>query len=346
LEGKIKVPLQDKEIKIHKPTGFFKKIANALTGGSLERTEEIENITIISFVQEVNRALRKNNITNIVKLSVDDQVIYEDLDGVEDDLGIALDNLSHLEKLDDIDEVTMILEHEDVNLKYVITIFLDRFHTPGKCPLEVGFKAIPKVLSRRENEEEEDFKQRLTQEVFVSKEQFKAFQEEMEETMSNFVKNLETSFQKRFNITDTQSDYRTTYVKSSNQPIHVTNYYYGYNPYDMYFSYMWWNMMMSYNYYPYNDVMVMNDEGSPVGTMTEGGTFSESVSPETASGENGFWGGSMDSAGAESAGGSWLDDTSFFGDSDSTDSSSSCSSCSSGSSCSSCSSCSGCGGGD
>ena len=60
-----------------KPTKGFRRFAELLTGNLLTKNEEHETFTAIDHA-EINVVLRSIGVTDVVKFSKDDQVVYDD----------------------------------------------------------------------------------------------------------------------------------------------------------------------------------------------------------------------------------------------------------------------------
>jgi hypothetical protein len=144
--GTIGLDLEGTELKIRKPSHFFGRLANAVTGGRFEKQEEQETYLIMALAQGINRALGRLGINNIIRLAIDDQVIYEDKEHLGDDYHKAMMALVE----SDIDlaglslnEIDIICELDDGTLHYVIDFDIFRYHKPGQDPITVKVTAVP-----------------------------------------------------------------------------------------------------------------------------------------------------------------------------------------------------------
>ena len=128
-----------------KPQKAFKKIFHYLTLGNITDKQEIETFTALSMLQQLYGVFKRNNITNIIRLSHDEIDFYLDEQGKTDDLKEALDKYSI-----EIDysmstffkKLLLILEHHDTNFKYLIEIDINRTHEVGTFPIELKITGL------------------------------------------------------------------------------------------------------------------------------------------------------------------------------------------------------------
>ena len=96
-------PSQVTEIAKTKPTKAFARLAHALTGGSFSSNEQRETFTAVAILQQLNVVLRSCGIDDILRLTKDDVIIYEERHGEKDDLKIAVDEFVRTAASNEVD---------------------------------------------------------------------------------------------------------------------------------------------------------------------------------------------------------------------------------------------------
>jgi len=182
------------EINLVKPTKGFAKMAFYLTGGLAKEKEEQETFAAVSILQQINISLRAIGVTNIIRLSKDDEVLYEDKEGKEDDFKEAIDKVGERMAETNVDLFTtlsLILEHSDEDLVYVIEILINRTHGVGEYPIVVKLNGLANEFGVRAKKADRQtataVKRRLKQEVFGSQEQYDVFVEKTRAKFESFV---------------------------------------------------------------------------------------------------------------------------------------------------------------
>jgi len=200
--GTIGLDIEGTEVKIRKPSNFFGSIANAVTGGRFETQEEQETYRMMALAQGINRSLRELGINNIIRLAIDDRVIYEDKEHREDDYKEAMDALetSDIDPAGlDLNELDIICEHDDGTLHYVIDFDIFRFHAPGEDPITIKVMGVPAQMRRGEEETEEAFESRVRP-VFSDQARLDKFKNEHEARFNSFIGPLKSSLKKHLGI--------------------------------------------------------------------------------------------------------------------------------------------------
>lgn len=162
--GTIGLNIAGTKLEIRKPSNFFGQLANSITGGRFEKPEEQETYLILSLAQGINRSLMDLKVNNIIRLAIDDRVIFEDKEHREDDYQEAMAALQESD-IDtaglDLNELDIICEYDDGDLHYVIDFDIFRFHSPGTDPITVNVTAVPKRMRRIDGETDEAFESRV-----------------------------------------------------------------------------------------------------------------------------------------------------------------------------------------
>lgn len=374
LHGTLSInPSQMTIIQKKQPTQMFSRVFHALTAGVFTGKEEQETFTAVVILQQLNVVLRSLGITNIVRLAKDQEDIYHDTEGREDDLKFAMDQFNASELSPELFETLhLVLEHQDDELKHLLDISVTRVHEVGEYPIQVTVDSIPVnfVVPRKGKGSQEARVKKKLAPVFESQEAYDLFRQRKEEAFEAFLGQLEHAFHTGLAVDDIVRESSVRILRPK-EPIsrmsQMEHYadsdpiYYGYHGFDDYFFYAWyWSSLSHHHHVHYHDVTIVHENGDPwmeVGSEgfdagettaldpeqpfeSPGGDatlFSEPTAPEVETIPET----TTDSSTAtdSSEGGSWL--SSLFGSDDSSsDTTSSWSSCG-GSSCSSCSSCGG-----
>lgn len=355
-----------------KPTKAFGKLFYYLTAGTVSEKEEEETFTAISILQQINRALRTMGINNIVHLAKDDIDFYLDTEGREDDLKEMMEKFRlETDRFESelFENLYLVVEHLDGNMKYLIKISIQRIHKVGEYPIKISVNSVLTQFSGGENDTPEAVKAKMAP-VFQSQENYDTFLRQKQAAFNLFLDQLELALQTYIQIDNVNKKSHAQIIRPKGniksrsdmphehaphgQPIH-----YGYHGFDNFFFYAWmWSAMSHDHHIHYQNVSVVDEQGQEVFSVGEEGFNAgetDTMNPETEftppdsgdvtfAGENEY-AGALENAGlldAEAAtdssdsGSGWLDSFDFGSDSGGD----------SGSSCSSCSSCGGgCGGG-
>lgn len=326
-------PTQATEIDIIKPTKAFGRILNLITIGALNKKQERETFTAISILQQFNTVFRNLKINNIIRLSYNDLAFYEDKDGVEDDLALALDTFeletdaltSELFK-----SLSLILEHHDDHFQYLLEVDIKRVHAVGEDPISLKINGLPRELNASESDHK-TVKKKLNKDVFANQATHDTYLKTKHVHFDGFVNTLEIEIRKFIHSDSLTSKTNKSMVRPSskkkttshrNEPAPIFNNYPGSGIGDFaYYSLLWSNMSHSHGIH-INNTTLVSDEGEELIEIGESGLESSQESildPNT----------ELDTI-KYNSGTDWSDSTetsdfSSFSD----DSGSSCSSCSS-----------------
>ena len=133
------------ELRRVKPSKAFAKFFYYMTVGLAGVRKEFETFTAVSVLQQINIALRSAGVTNIVRLARDGQDFYFDQAGRPDDLADAMKTFEMAEASQfsgkPFETISLVLEHQDVALKYLVQIDIARMHAPGEHPVVLTLNA-------------------------------------------------------------------------------------------------------------------------------------------------------------------------------------------------------------
>jgi len=350
--GTIGLDIAGTQLEIQRPSNFFGRIANTMTGGRFEKAEEQETYRIMALAQGINRSLKELGVNNMIRLAIDDRVIYEDKEHLEDDYRQAMDALQESD-IDpaglDLNELDIICEHDDGTLHYIIDFDIFRFHKPGTDPITINVAAVPKEMVRREGESDEKLESRVKA-IFRDQKQIDDLKNKYQTQCNDFMASLKLSLEKNLGIEiekdwiDVKTCLPTKVDKDKYINEHSKNYtHFGpsleyYNPWwDLYYLHFMGEALADQKDTCLMDVSIIGSDGGPISGYESGITGSQYAATSLIISQSGS-GASLDTraGSSDSGGGGWLDSLGFSSDSgDGADVG--------GSSCGS--SCGGCGGG-
>ncbi|MEZ4426585.1 MAG: hypothetical protein R3A51_02700 [Nannocystaceae bacterium] len=148
-------PSQLTELKKVKPTRSFARLFYYLTAGQVAEREEHETFTAVSILEQINTALRSVGVTNIIRLSRDDQDLYLDAVGRQDDLPEVMAAVASGAGAGEgatFSILRLVVERRDAALKHLIVVQVDRVHRPGVYPLRVTVHGLIRGLGEGEDE--------------------------------------------------------------------------------------------------------------------------------------------------------------------------------------------------
>src|SRR5437660_8570022 len=166
LRGRVTMDLTGTEIELQPPRNFFGGVANLMTKGRWKTAEELETHKLLAFAQSANRALTDLGVSDVVRVSIGTDVIYEDLQNRTDDFPAAMEALRV--KLDagfepdPHSEFDLVLKHDDGVLNYVIDLDFVRRHKRGQDPVAITITAVPSELRRADGETDAQFQSRVS----------------------------------------------------------------------------------------------------------------------------------------------------------------------------------------
>src|SRR5438445_326244 len=89
LTALITVDLSYSNLVLRPPSSFFAGLANLLTEHHWSSHERVEVTGLLTFAQLTYRALRRAGVSDVIRVSVGDAAVYEDLEERRDDLVLA-----------------------------------------------------------------------------------------------------------------------------------------------------------------------------------------------------------------------------------------------------------------
>ncbi len=274
-------PSQVTNIRAIPPTKVFKKLLFLLSSGGISEKEEIETLTAISILQQINRACRSIGISNLVRLSKDDVDFYFDEDGRNDDLKEVMDKFefeTDLIESEAFRTLELVLEHEDATFKYLIEINVRRIHKVREYPVELKVNGVLKQFAGGS----EEAVRKNMKSVFASNDAYEAFVNGSRLTFDQFIGNLEMSLRKSIKVDDIRVQSSNKIVRPRDQDARkgpqggnrqaAEPAFYGYYGYGdaMMYAWLWSSMCHDHNIHVHSTEIV-DDTGSTVMSVGEQG---------------------------------------------------------------------------
>ncbi len=157
-------PSQATNIEVKQPTKAFGKLCKILTLGLSNQREERETFTALSILQLLNQSFRDLGITDIVQLSLNDETLYEDTEGVKDDMKLALESLEEHHRQESngpFETLSLVLEHEADGLRTIFEIQANRVHRVGEDPIRIEVTGFFQDKSAPVHSSEEEMREAL-----------------------------------------------------------------------------------------------------------------------------------------------------------------------------------------
>jgi uncharacterized membrane protein YgcG len=201
-----------------KPTKGFRRFAELMTGNLISKREEHETFTALSIMQEINIALRSVGVTDVVKFTKDEQVLYEDQASTSaDDMPMAIETLARgrSAQRDSFSSLSLLLEHHLATVAVIIEIKVSRVHEIGIYPIQISVNGLDAELQTADNPQ--TLKDRLDG-VFASQQTYDAYTESKKAEFEAFIEELEKAFRSRMNIDNLHHRVYTNIVRPGLTP--------------------------------------------------------------------------------------------------------------------------------
>ena len=368
LKGSIDIDPSHLTETLRKPTKGFRRFAEIITNGLLSEKEEHETFTAVAILQEINIALRTLNITDVVRFTKDDQVVYDDHAGEDsDDMAVVFDRLEKQQNGGGkavFNTLSLLLEHHLPDITLVIEVRVQRTHMVGAYPIQM---IVNGLATQFQSDDEATLEKRL-EEAFSEPDSVAEIEANLRKQFDDFMDALATAVRQKMKVTDVRWSTQLNILRPRNDDTgkrsseqvssfsgdsgssHTDPVFQRFSSGSDAFAYCWlWSTMMHSHGTPVQDATIVDEQGQTLLQVGEEGfnagesNLLDSSTPfsEVDMGGFGDEGSKMSGfdAGTDSGGSGWLDSFGFGSDGFG-DSSDSGSSCSSGSSCGG-----GCGGG-
>lgn len=203
------------EIVQARPSKGFFRLAQQISRGLEDKNAERESFAAVSILQRVNIALRSLGITNILHLSKDGYLVYEDKAGVEDDFKLALIEFGRntdAEQRREFRVLTLALEHPGDLLEFLIEIEIVKLHRVGEFPINITVNGVYREFFASDGQLSENAKSGLAA-VFQTQSGHDAVQSAAEVEFREFMSQLENACQSHLRVDDLHRETKTKVLK-------------------------------------------------------------------------------------------------------------------------------------
>ena len=183
-----------------KPTRGFGRLAGALSGGLKSSQEEQETFSALTIIQQLFMVLRSLGINDIVRISKDQEVLFDDVTGKPDDLKPALEQtIKKLgkQRLQVFESLTLVLLHNTQDQTCLLQLQVRRTHAVGEHPLQLVVNAFPREFSAKEGEQSVSLK---LSEVFRDQSRYDDFLARQRKGLATFLEQVRKAFQARMQV--------------------------------------------------------------------------------------------------------------------------------------------------
>ena len=214
LEAAITVdPSQMTEVVRATPTKVFARLASALTRGLTSPQEERETFTAVAILQQLNMVLCSLGIDDIVRITKDDVVFYEDAEGKKGDFKEAVNHFIKFagqQELQLFNKLDLVLQHSQAGVDYLLDVRISRTHPVDEHPIRIVVNAFPSAM----NAQGDDSRVRgFLKRTMASQEKYDRFTSKYVALVESFVKDLETGFHRHMNVDAVHNAVRTKIIR-------------------------------------------------------------------------------------------------------------------------------------
>jgi hypothetical protein len=278
-----------------KPTKGFRRFAEILTAGLIAEREVHQTFSALSILQEINGVLRSLGITDVVRFTKDNTVIYEDPDSHDtDDMRLVLDRVSQDSRSRSssiFQTMSLLLEHHLPEITLVIEVRIRRTHAIGEDPIQIIVNGLAAAFSQQEKDTaavnlDRSFEDQLGYNAFSDhfRDQFDDFMQELEDAVRRHMRVDQVRRRLEAKIVRPQQDQSTVAAFGSrgDSPSSASR---GSDPvfqrYDATsdaFAYCWiWSTMMNSHDIRHQDVTIVDERGGAVGMIDGEGQAHDAI---------------------------------------------------------------------
>ncbi len=223
MNRRIKVNLtKENEGKLEKPSKVFNKIKAVFSGG-MTPAETGRAEVMLCVLQRVNKSLRAAKICNLVSLAVNDQTIYQDQKGIDNDLKEGVLNLIHGQNENNITvfkRLEQIVEYSTGDILFVYDINVLQKPKKGEPPVTITVSGFPSLFKFQKKEKITNFESRITNYVkknLSTGEQVKQFNEKYLSAFDDEVDRFTIELEKLFPAGCNTEKYRMLLLSKGDQ---------------------------------------------------------------------------------------------------------------------------------
>jgi len=325
-----------------KPSKGFRRFAEILTVGLIAEHEVHQTFSALSILQEVNSVLRSLGITDVVRFTKDDVIVYEDPDSIDtDDMRLVLDRVAQDSRSFSsaiFNKMSLLVEHHLPEITLVIEVRIQRTHAIGQQPLQIIVNGLASSFAK----EEEDAAAEKISQSFEDQLGYNAFTDHFRDQFDDFMQELEEAVRRHMQVDEVQRTSEAKILRPNQQDNaagqntaaafsssgdsqssrHSEPVFQRYDSTSDAFAYCWmWSTLMNTHDIQPHDVTIVDEQGDEVGTVDSEGlehdatehadsAFTDSddasrniVDTDTSSGFSGWLSSFGDSGDSDSGGG-------------------------------------------
>lgn len=191
-----------------KPTKGFRRFAELLSMGLLSEKEELQTFTALAILQDINRVFRSLEITDLVRFSKDDEILYEDKDSRDtDDMRMMLERVetpttSSTAATDGtslFNSLSLLVEHHLPNMAVVIEVRILRAHAVGFYPIQIVANGLAAEFAGTADRDQLEGQMELS---FAQQASYDALTKELNDEFEQFMNRLELAIRQQMQIND------------------------------------------------------------------------------------------------------------------------------------------------
>lgn len=289
MSGKLAInPSQIAHVR-RKPTKGFRRFAEILTAGLIAEHEVHQTFSALSILQEINGVLRSLGITDVVRFTKDNTVIYEDPDSDNtDDMRMVLDRVSQDSRGFSgslFESMSLLLEHHLPAITLVIEVRVQRTHAVGVQPIQIVVNGLAASFSQEAKETAAEnlsrsFEDQLGYNAFADdfRNQFDEFMQQLEDAVRRHMQVDKVQRASEAKIVRPQQDSSTSaaFASSGAAPGSASQnsdpVFQRFGAASDAFAYCWiWSSLMNSHEIQPHDVTIVDEQGEAVGVVDSDG---------------------------------------------------------------------------
>ena len=201
LQARITVdPSAATELVKTRPTKGFGRLAGVLSKGLKSPEEEQETFSALTILQQLFIVLRSLGVNDIVRISKDREVLFDDVTGKPDDLKPALEQTIRKlgkQQLQVFDSLTLILLHNTREQTFLLQLKVHRTHAVGEHPLQLVINTFPRALAV---DGDESVVARKLSAVFQNQSRYDGFVSRQRKALVGFLQKIQKTFRDRMQV--------------------------------------------------------------------------------------------------------------------------------------------------
>ncbi|MFV2058698.1 MAG: hypothetical protein ACC707_19725 [Thiohalomonadales bacterium] len=254
------------------PSHAFGKMLHVLSAGLTSKEEKKLAFTAMSVLQAINRAFRTVGITNIVRLAIDENDVYLDEYGREDDMPETMDRLLANTNINTnaqiFDDLCLIVEHRVDGLVFIIETIVSRSPGQNQFPIMLTINGLIDEFTIGSAGSAKLVKKRLAS-IFESNEKYDALVMAKFQMFTAFSTNLERTLKKIINVKEISTAQSQRIVRRTSKAHfaarsheHAALVHQGYYSYDdnSFYTWLWLDFCFEHDTYIRSTEVVTDDQ--------------------------------------------------------------------------------------